>query len=809
MHGNVSRWVVSALSLAAIVIGIASASVAQTGVPAFSTEQPISGMIGSNFMIVVPLANVGTGIAGTVEVTSISFGTAVLNNPTLPLRIGSFSPSDLRVLILEFDGRTLGIGGAYLLTVRGTYTSGTQTLGFAVNRFFTVTVASGYEENELREWATQSAIDAKFASLPHLNIHADNQEMLSFFRSRPEFVDSGIDPSSAAVWAKFANGRLIAIVNNLIMPAQTTANTQPSTGVSSQSWASPTHSQQTQKPNEQVSPSASAVAADTELPKSSTYRVLNTLGLGWKAPDAVIDIRRWLDNQNYTKIDDDASVEGLKKVGGEGVFYIASHGKVLGSPPQYYLWTDTIKTPYGQKTYEQELPPKGNHLIYFEAIRGDDAMLGGLIYETHYAINAQFVTDYWHEFGVNSLVYIDACESNSLGAKDFVNACFQKHASVYFGWAGGTNEEADVDDAIAADTARLIFDRLLGADGYAPSNPPQRPFDYLSVVNSLAAHGLGAFQGVLDGQQVDSFLFETPNGQFGLLVPSIAYLAVNEARASLTIYGLFGSDPRPTGTGAVTVGGLPVEISSWSDPNTIVTLLPAPGRPSAGDVVVEVRQHTSNVARLTQWEGTFRYTAVGADASAIADSLYQGITFNVSFRADMRQYRQEIDGPLVEPSGAVEATSGSATFSSGGAYTYSIVSPPETFTHTYTLKGSGDLFLDNPFFLALPPPAPNYFYMIGQFQDSHELMNMQFNVNVDGFEPCSLYFDGSLDGFTRLCAPPLIVVFELDNNATIKVGQPKFDLATSPCFPSAFQGVLTWNVIPATKDTAPDPKSAR
>jgi len=180
MHSvRFSRWVTSALVCAATIIGFASASLAQTGVPSFSTQQPISGMIGSNFMIVVPLANVGTGIAGTVEVTSISCGGAVLRTPALPLPIGSLSPNDFHMLVLQFDGQNLGAGGTYLLTVRGTYTSGTQTLGFAVNRFFTVIVATGYEQNELQEWATQSAVDAKFDSLPHLDVYADNQEMFS------------------------------------------------------------------------------------------------------------------------------------------------------------------------------------------------------------------------------------------------------------------------------------------------------------------------------------------------------------------------------------------------------------------------------------------------------------------------------------------------------------------------------------------------------------------------------------------------------------------------------------------------------
>src|SRR5271166_2812300 len=121
MHNvKFSRWTGSALICAAIIFAIASNGITQTGVPTISTGKAISGMIGSNFMIVVPLVNVGTGIAGSVEVTSVKFAGALLSSPTLPLPPESISPSGFRTLVLQFDGKHLTTGGTYLLTVRGT-----------------------------------------------------------------------------------------------------------------------------------------------------------------------------------------------------------------------------------------------------------------------------------------------------------------------------------------------------------------------------------------------------------------------------------------------------------------------------------------------------------------------------------------------------------------------------------------------------------------------------------------------------------------------------------------------------------------
>src|ERR1700726_4683213 len=100
-----------------------------------------------------------------------------------------------------------------------------------------------------------------------------------------------------------------------------------------------------------------------------------------------------------------------------------------------------------------------------------------------YAITSQFVRNYWkqHPFSLNSLVFMDVCESNGLSAQqDFVRACFEAQASVYVGWAAAdTDKKASVGDILSANTVRLIFDRLLGVNQFDPATGlPQRPFDF-------------------------------------------------------------------------------------------------------------------------------------------------------------------------------------------------------------------------------------------------------------------------------------------------------------------------------------------
>src|ERR1043165_2091419 len=59
-----------------------------------------------------------------------------------------------------------------------------------------------------------SAIAAKFDAFDGTNPANENQQMLAYLKTRPEFVESGLS-DAGGVWGRFADGSTMAIANNL------------------------------------------------------------------------------------------------------------------------------------------------------------------------------------------------------------------------------------------------------------------------------------------------------------------------------------------------------------------------------------------------------------------------------------------------------------------------------------------------------------------------------------------------------------------------------------------------------------------
>jgi len=293
-HQKSCIWETAISLLIAITFGMVSSASAQSSTgPVFSTQTPGSGVVGSTFMVLLPLANNGNATAGAVMVTSAALGSAPRTNPPLPQALGDLAVGASNQLVLQFDSRPLILGGRYLLTVRGTYQFGGSTRGFAVNRFVVVTAPSASAESDLRRWIVLDAVRAELASLPHVDQIADGQAILSFVQSRPEFVATGISKDSSSIWARFADGFPLAIGNDFYPIPVTPIAPAGSPALQANSLNSAL-------PRAIAAPisASSTIASPTEIPESSSVRLLSTLDqLG--DPNVIANLSGWLFAAGY------------------------------------------------------------------------------------------------------------------------------------------------------------------------------------------------------------------------------------------------------------------------------------------------------------------------------------------------------------------------------------------------------------------------------------------------------------------------------------------------------------------------------
>jgi hypothetical protein len=837
---------------------------------ALSTQAPISGLNGDTFAIFLPLANSGTATVSNVQVTGAVMNGGSPVNLSLPYTLPeALRSNDTEVLDLQFVSGNLLAGNRYLVTVRGTYQSGEQVFGFSVNRFVTVTVPSASLLTEIQQWVDIDALIAKVNTLPGVDVAADNQALLAAIQANPDFVRSGIDAPSSSVWAMFADGSPLVFGNDRRTPSSsagssaTAAQNQISSGFINRS---------------SLAAGDAAVVPPTEIPASSQVRLLWADYYSLTGSAIVAYLAPWLTAANYKPIqnidvssfrDDNATVESLKKVGGDGVLYYAAHGgffgdgKTLYTPLTFALSTSTDANAINDTPYECDLHP--DHCVAdqgpFRLVRCGFHLNGDGPEVPRYCLTAAFVTKYWTDFSDNSFVYIAACNSDDprpstalpsgvpQGAQDFKQAVFSKNVSVYAGW---TNE---MPYQVADATDLLLFDRLLGANQWDHFSLPysgfgsgdflketlpdingntfyQRPFDWQSVIQSdvqnhsikfLALDGKTPLSSPLGVYQPENAVLQfTPNANlssvFGLLSPSIGWAQIWESgltnrvlgQPQLQIFGLFGS-----AAATLTVGGQ--QISDFSPITAYEVLADFPSSAASGsDITVSVQGHPSNTVRLTEWLGQFNVKNqwTGDAQSGSGGSLTETVTLNPDFRADVREWRPQIHLPPVANMQVIQnkVNGTTANYACAGSASHTDPGPPP-FTTTNTWSGVGNLASWNDTVPASPPAQ--YFFFAGTIgMPQNAPMQLQFEFS-GGPQGCAAAISNSSGPFyfdisqARL-ANGVVMTFD-PQTAMIAPDKISYtDCLLGPLLPGGSSSCsFMWNAISPVTVTLPDPKSAR
>jgi hypothetical protein len=453
---------------------------------------------------------------------------------------------------------------------------------------------------------------------------------LAYLQDEPSIRDAGITPGTTTVWAVFNDGVSLILPNNRATGSM--ADTLVDDASASESAMRASSAPRRIPAGRRAVGALAAPEIGLELPASNTFRAVNPIGTCHVDPLPVL--KSLLTGGGYVDArPGPATVEGLKRVRGDGVFYINTHGGIGfdgQQTPIYSLWTadafdiTTVTPERKQMLLDSELSVM---------VEKTNDPLGGCKNIGHYGITAHFVNRYM-SFAKNSLVIIDACESGSAQAIDMRQAFANRNASVYVGWT------KRVDANFAYKSMKYLIDRLLGANRITPETPKQRAFNIDDIRADMAQNR----NLVNDPYQNAILTVFRLKDDFGLLAPSIQFLSVEEREdeSRLIIAGMFGTDPGD-GKRAVRINGQSLDVITWQS-HLIECDVPVSGANAAGTVVVEVGEGSnlrkSNAVNLTEWKGDVIYTRDDPGDQNVA------MTLRVHFRADIHAFR---DMPHEQP----------------------------------------------------------------------------------------------------------------------------------------------------------------
>ncbi len=449
----------------------------------------------------------------------------------------------------------------------------------------------------------------RFATLATIETEVDkaltagtpDAQLAQTIRSQPGIAAAEADPSGS-VWAQFSDGRLVVI---------------PPPGAADFG-------------DEDEGETPFPPSGGRGIPSSRNAYLFDTLGS--KVANASPAIHASLGGGGYlvksAATYNNASIDALKTVKNAAAFYLDTHGGAVNTVGRMGKMTVSVTTtkpsPENDERYKADLAD--GSINYTVVRRMPDGTVRRRV-SKRYCITRNFVRKYM-TFAPHSVAIVDYCSSYRYD--DMAQAFRDKGASVYLGWSN-TIQTGD-----AAKAMDYFFDRLVGANAADPAEPggAQRPFGYADILEAMGkkSPSLSAYTG-MDGKPTLLTMTEDPEGG---LAPSIQNMDVNEASNELTLLGEF-----PDEEGTVQINGHNLTIKEW-DENRVVVDLPVSGEDSSGDVVVWYQGRKSNVATLTEWNGSLKYTL--EDEGTLKESMQTA----VRVRADARNFRLKAGDPLVD-----------------------------------------------------------------------------------------------------------------------------------------------------------------
>ena len=460
--------------------------------------------------------------------------------------------------------------------------------------------------------------EAKANELNNLVSPEDRIQMLTWLTTQPEFAMAGF--AGEQLFAVFTDDRVLFFLHT---PLDETGGRIATNG---------------RDPVDTTTNYKSPVNARTEdVPRAKQVSLFMGLGRLFPNQPGAVDFIFSKSQSGYATKQRVATVEELKTVSGDGIFYIFTHGGVGYVPsirrpgaesPLMTLWTTTPVTPELDTLYKEDL--KNRVLAYSIATHDSRTSV------KHYSITDGFVEKYM-KFGPNCFIYLEACNGfSSLPGADALRQKFITQAAngkaTIVGWTDSTPVDA------AEKASIFLFDRLLASNteglGHIQipkEDPKQRPFDLEQVFRDMYANNIGT---AANGSKL---VYQTNVVDDVLLRPTIEELELDEYTSTLMIKGRFGVQQ-----GKVSVNNVVVNVTAWS-PFGIACIIPETGEGSVGPVVVTTPEGIkSNAVPLTEYIIKLNYSS---DDNGIK---FAGVAA-LRIRADVHLRRSKIGETPTKP----------------------------------------------------------------------------------------------------------------------------------------------------------------
>ena len=520
------------------------------------------------------------------------------------------------------------------------------------------------------------AVAGHFAALTLETPDVDAQAMLAWMSTRPEFVDPEIVEPGVVAY-NFADGTpgIVDLRRRIENPGQLAT----------------------------MAPGAIGLAATEARRSAQAVRVLErrraflfdalTASLGEQSWAVISGLSAWLRAAGFA-VDTTAftTPTSLLSVNAADLLYIDAHGGVgryeRSGGERFYAIATAVPVNKETLALFKDAITARQVAIYGVPELFDPASLArGWRMLSYISITPEFVRRNM-TFNAGALVFVNGCEFMAAGDefKKMRDAFRAVGATNLLGW--DTFTEA----TYAAESALYLFDRMLGANGYAPfiSEPAHRPFDLPAVLRAMARvdrKNSNDLVGTKTFLKLDTsalwksaawggwqakLTHEAPSGDILSLSPSISLVTLDNATATLTIYGLFG-DPS-TADRSITIGGTDMtSVATWSPTRIIISPLPRSGAGSAGPVEVRVGGGRSNTTWINAWSGVQISNFHPLDGgNGFGDNTARIVTTcTVDFRAATGAFRTAPDTAVNQPATNGDPTiqPGICSYTAGGRYT--------------------------------------------------------------------------------------------------------------------------------------------